>query len=88
MTSMLSAPSCRQGGPTSRWDGLAAKIDRLNRSNPGEALATAERWLAAEQANGSAEGYARALRSHAHALRFSGMYEAALTQYEEAEARF
>jgi len=70
------------------WDELAADIDRLNRTNPREALVRAESWLAAERESGSAEGYARALRAHAHALRFLGMYETAVAQYEEAESRF
>ena len=88
MSGVLSAAKCGPGQATSDWDGLAAEIERLNRSNPREALATAERWLAAEQANGSAEGYARALRSHAHALLFMGMHEAAVAEYEDAAARF
>ncbi|MBA2450451.1 MAG: CHAT domain-containing protein [Chloroflexi bacterium] len=37
---------------------------------------------------GAAEGYARALRAQGHALRFLGMFETAIVQYEDAEARF
>ncbi len=70
------------------WEQLAAEIDRQNRSDPRSSLAIAERWVADERASGSAEGCARALRAHAHALRFLGMYETAVAQYDDAEARF
>lgn len=72
----------------SEWAMVAAEIDRLNRSDPAAALVRANAWLAAEQADGSPEGVARALRSHAHAVRFLGQSEQAIREYEEAEARF
>jgi CHAT domain-containing protein/tetratricopeptide (TPR) repeat protein len=70
------------------WALVASEIDRLNRSDPAAALARANAWVEAEQADGSPEGVARALRSHAHAVRFLGQSEQAIREYEEAEARF
>ena len=72
----------------SAWDATAATIDRLNRSNPRLGLEAASEWLARERAGGSAEGIARALRAHAHALRFLRQYDEAIEEYEDAEARF
>ncbi len=71
-----------------RWDVLAAEIDRLNRTDPREALTWAASWLATEWEAGSLEGHARALRAHGHALRFLGEYQDALAAYEQAEAQF
>jgi CHAT domain-containing protein len=86
MTALHAAPaSASQAGD---WALIAAEIDRLNRSDPAAALARANAWLEAEQAHGSLEGVARALRSHAHAVRFLGQSEQAIREYEEAEATF
>src|SRR4051812_4871822 len=84
---LLQAPAATVSR-ASDWEAVAAEIDRLNRSDPSAALFRANAWLAAEQADGSPEGVARALRSHAHAVRFLGQYENAIREYEEAEARF
>src|SRR5947209_756608 len=70
------------------WTATAAEIDRLNRSNPHLGQEAASAWLAKEQAVGSAEGIARALRAHTHALRFLGQYDEAIVQYEDVEAQF
>src|SRR5688500_5297476 len=80
----LPVPAAREAD----WAMVAAEIDRLNRSDPAAALLRANAWLAAEQADGSPEGVARALRSHARAVRFLGQSEQAIREYEEAEARF
>src|SRR6266545_2803206 len=61
-------------------------IHRCERS--AEAADGAAEWLAEERASGSPEGYARALRSQAHVLRFLGSYERAAWQYEDAADRF
>lgn len=79
-----TAPAARG----SDWTLVASEIDRLNRSDPAAALLRANAWLEAEQADGSSEGVARALRSHAHAVRFLGQSEQAIREYEEAEACF
>lgn len=71
-----------------QWTTTAASIDKLNRSNPRQGLETASSWLAQERVADCAEGIARAMRSHAHALRFLGQYDEAIQQYEEAESRF
>ena len=73
---------------TRDWAATAAAIDKLNRSNPRLSIETAAAWLAEERAVGCDEGIARAMRSHAHALRFLGQYDDAIQQYDEAEARF
>src|SRR4051794_27051341 len=70
------------------WTARAAEIDRLNRSNPRQGLEAAGGWLTEEQADGSPEGIARALRAYGHALRFLGQIDEAIVQYDEAEARF
>jgi tetratricopeptide (TPR) repeat protein len=74
--------------PARDWLATAASIDRLNRSNPPLGLEMAAGWLADERAANCPEGIARAMRSHAHALRFLGHYDDAIQQYEEAEGRF
>jgi tetratricopeptide (TPR) repeat protein len=74
--------------PGEDWVTTAATIDRLNRSDPKLGLETASAWLAREQAQGSAEGVARAMRAQTHALRFLGQYDDAIAQYERVEARF
>ena len=68
MTALHASPA--SAARESDWTLVAAEIDRLNRSDPAAALVRANTWLAAEQADGSPEGVARALRSHAHAVRF------------------
>jgi tetratricopeptide (TPR) repeat protein len=70
------------------WPTVAATIERLNRADPPAALAVASDWLAREQHAPGSEGHTRALRSHAHAVRSNGQYDAAILEYEEAEARF
>jgi tetratricopeptide (TPR) repeat protein len=70
------------------WLATQATIDRLNRSEPRLGLEAANEWLAREQASGSAEGIARAMRAQCHALRVNGRDEEALAQYEQTEARF
>lgn len=70
------------------WAELASEIDRLNRTDPRLGLERATAWLAREQARGSREGTARALRAQAHALRFLGQYDRAIAQYEEVERQF
>jgi hypothetical protein len=72
----------------SAWATTAATIDRLNRSNPHLGLEAAREWLTREQVSGCPEGIARALRSHAHALRFLRQYDEAIGEYEDAESRF
>src|SRR5215470_10937207 len=73
---------------TEAWIEAAATIDRLNRTNPPLALETASEWLARERACASPEGTARALRAHGHALRYARLYDEAIGEYEDAEARF
>src|SRR5581483_2839073 len=85
---MAMKASASVGASGVDWAALAAEVDRLNRSNPRLGLEAATAWLAQEQAAGSAEGIARALRAHAHALRFLGQYDEAIEQYEDVEARF
>ena len=70
------------------WASRAAEIDRLKQSNPRLALRQASAWLREERARSAGEGYAWALRTRAHALRFLGHYEVAVTAYETVEERF
>jgi tetratricopeptide (TPR) repeat protein len=83
---VASAPLPTDTG--SSWAATAAIIDRLNRSNPHLGLEAAREWLERERAGDSPEGIARALRAHAHALRFLRQYDEAIAQYEDAEVRF
>src|SRR5687767_7055263 len=74
--------------PLPRWEETAAEVERLNRTDPRAAVATAEQWLADERAGGFAAGPAHALRAYARALGFAGRYELAIPHYEESEDRF
>lgn len=85
---MIAEQIAVQEGPLPCWEEIASEVERLNRSDPRVALATAERWLAHERTAESAEGCAHALRAYARALGFSGRYELAIPRYEEAEERF
>jgi tetratricopeptide (TPR) repeat protein len=85
---MPPADSATEAQIDSRWDSLADEIDRLNRSNPRTARERAAHWVRVERRSGSKEGWARAVRAHAHALRFLGLYEQAVAEYQEAVAAF
>ena len=71
-----------------RWATTVATIDRLNGHNPHLALEMSNAWLEREVAERSTEGIARATQARASSLRFLGHYDEALTEYENAEARF
>ncbi len=70
------------------WTEAAATIERLNRADPPASLEIAADWLARERQAPGSEGHSRAMRSHAHALRSNGQYDAAIVEYEQAEACF
>jgi CHAT domain-containing protein/tetratricopeptide (TPR) repeat protein len=74
--------------PSAVWPARAAEIERVRQSNPKLAVRMAGAWMREERAAGAGEGYAWALRTRAHAFRFVGRYEVAVSAYEAAEEHF
>jgi tetratricopeptide (TPR) repeat protein len=71
-----------------RWARLAARIEKLNGSDPNQALAEVDAWIQDEAARKSEEGLVRARRQHATVLRYLGRYQEAIEEFNECKAAF